>query len=694
LLLQLPRAMALTIVLIFSSLTSFALADRAPGLDDYPQLLADFGSSDKDERSVAQAKWQNICFELGRADYDPLRAKACEKMCGSLASGQPRESALFLLRQLERIGRDETVATLQSQTASDDKVVADAARRALQNNRSESVHEALVTLLNSGNDAEFKVRIINSLAYRAEARSTSTLISQLENGVPQVQHAAAKALASLDSLPAAKAVFAAWENASGTHADQLAEAALVAANRIGKHGNKPESAAMFKAIYDGSVLPAVRASALTGQLVNAGDSAVQLMVRALNNDSVLEQQVAIGHASELKTEDVASLIKNLPKFPSRGQASLLFALGANRQKSALPAIEQACKSDDSGVKVAAITALGYVGSAAHTQLLLDELSGEEELRSAAKTSLSMIFDNDVDGLLLKRLATLDDENQRAEIISILSARRSPALAQLMVDTNALDSSNAATRKRANDILNRLGTVGHLPALITSMTKVPAEERDSIEKTVVNICNRIPSADDKAAPVAGMYTTAANELRPYLLSVAGRIGGQAAGEFIGSKIESSSAVEKDAAITAICNWPDDSVSDQLLTIAQSGDTAAQRRIAVRALARVIVLPSSRHSLDDQLAILNQTMKLATQDDERKLILDRVKAIGLSSAVEFVRAYFDTPTLGQQAEASFVHLARIRELRQADPHMRADLERILKKSADDKLRQRAQQFLTDY
>lgn len=686
--------MALTSVLFFSSLTSFAFADRTPRLDDYPQLLADFGSSDKDERSVAQAKWQSICFELGRADYDTLRAKACEKMCGSLASGQPRQSALFLLRQLERIGRDETVATLQSQTASDDKVIADAARRALQNNRSESAHDALISLLNSGNDTEYKVRIINSLAYRAETRSTSILISQLENGVPQVQYAAAKALASLDSLPAAKAVLAAWEKASGADADQLAEAALVAANRIGKHGNRSESAAMFKAIYDGSALPAVRAAAFAGQLVNASNSTVQLMVRALNNDSVLEQQVAIGHISELKTEDVASLIKNLPKIPSHGQASLLFTLGANRKESALAAIEQACQSDDSGVKAAAITALGYVGSAAHTQLLLDQLSGEEELRSAATASLSMLFDDDVDGLLLKRLATFDNESQRAEIIAILSARRSPTLAQVMVDSNALVSSNAATRKDANGILNRLGTVEHIPALITSITKVPADERDSVEKTVVNICNRIPSVDDKAAPVVDMYTTAASELRPYLLSAAGRIGGRAAGEFISSKIESSSAVEKDAAITAICNWPDDSVSDQLLTIAQSGDTAGQRRIAVRALARVIVLPSSRHSLGEQLAILNQTMKLATQDDERRLILDRVKAIGLSSAVEFVRAYNDSPTLGQQADASLVHLARIRELRQADPRMRDDLERILKKTADDKLRQRAQRFLTEY
>jgi hypothetical protein len=296
--------------------------------------------------------------------------------------------------------------------------------------------------------------------------------------------------------------------------------------------------------------------------------------------------------------------------------------------------------------------------------------------------------------LFKQLASFKADDQRAELISILAARNAPGLARVVIDPDDLVSPNAETRKRATGVLNRLGDAEHIPKLITSMAQIPAAEHDNTSKTFVNICNRIPSKDDKAIPTVKMYSLSAREHHPNLLAVAGRIGGKAASDFISTKIASNSPVEKDAAITAICNWPDDTVSKQLLSIAETGDTDDQRVRAIRALARVVVLPTSQHSLDEPLAILKQTMKWATKDEERKLIIDRAKAIGLNSTVEFVRGYLKSPTLGQQAESSFVHLARIRELRQADQCLRGELERLGKESPDQKIRERAKQLLLEY
>lgn len=691
---SLSTTLILTVVLLVPLNHSVAFADQSPSLDNYQQLLADFGSTDMDARLNAQTSWQNTCFELSRAEHEAIRVKACEQMCASLTSDRPLESTLFILRQLERISGAESVATLQKLAAADSEIVADAARRVLQNNPSDSAYKALVEWINVATSDETKIDFIKSLGYRAEQKSESVLAEQLEKGTPAVRVAAAKALSRLDSVSATESIFAAWQNASGPLVDQLVEPLIVSANRIAKSGKSVEAASIFRKVYQRSDNPAVRAAALNGQLINDRKGAVELMVKTLNSDSILEQQVAVGHVSELTLEGVTALLKSLPNIPPTGRASLLLALGADREKSALPAIEQACKSDDMSIRIAAVTALGHVGSSAHTQFLLELLSGNEELQTAASKSLAMMFDDEVDAILLKRLDGLKNQEQQEQLISILSARSCPGLAQFIVDANALVSPDAATRKRATGILNRLGGAEHIPALIISMAQIPASEKDSIEKTIVSICSRIPYADEQATPVANMYATASSEHRPSLLSVAGRIGGKAAGDFIDSKITSSSAAEKDAAITAICNWPDDSVIEQLMEIARSGDSAAQRIRAIRAIARVVVLPSSKHSLDEQLSLLQQAMKLATQDDERKLILDRAKAIGLLSTVDFMRQYLQSPTLGQQAESALVHLARIRELRQADQRIRVDLERAVKNSPDAKLRERAKQFLLEY
>ena len=114
---------ASAIVCSVALLSATSLAAEAPSLDEYPQYVSSFAASDSNVRSEAQAAWQTICFTLGNGQYEAQRKAACEKMCDSLSAGQPRESALFILRQLERIALDESVIPLVKLTASEDAEV-------------------------------------------------------------------------------------------------------------------------------------------------------------------------------------------------------------------------------------------------------------------------------------------------------------------------------------------------------------------------------------------------------------------------------------------------------------------------------------------------------------------------------------------------------------------------------------------
>jgi len=160
-------------------------------------------------------------------------------MCTSLTEGQSQESALFLLRQLERIGRDESIVTLQKLISTGEPTVADAARRALQNNRSDRANDALVALLDEADKDELKIKLINSLGYRAERKSVPALIKQLKSEKLEVQLADAKSLSGIDSADAAKPGFAAWKNSSGASREQLAVSVIACANRMIDRGEAP-----------------------------------------------------------------------------------------------------------------------------------------------------------------------------------------------------------------------------------------------------------------------------------------------------------------------------------------------------------------------------------------------------------------------------------------------------------------------
>jgi HEAT repeat protein len=674
---------------------STSLGFQTVSLEDFPRLRPDFDSLDPGKRAESQNRWEEFCFSASHPSQESNRFKACVLMGDTLRANPSRGETLFLLRQLERIGREESVPVLQSLAQSSDSIVEDAALRALEGNPTASARRALTDFLVSSDDSLTRTRMIDRLGSRADIESAPFLISQLSHKSPQVQTAAARALSKLDSLPAAKAIFTAWQNAQPSQAGALTPTVIAVATRTAKSGRKDEAEAMFRALYESRTASSSSHAAALGGLLNLSvHDKMDLMVTALRGSSRLDQQVALGYVPQLSDEDVGSLVQSFPQIPEPIQAPLLSALGAHRKKSALTVVERACQSGDDKMKLAGISALGGVGSKDHLELLLEQLRGSDPLKSAAVKSLSTMADPEIDRLLIHRLNRLSSDEERMLCMTALSNRRSPALADFVADPKLLSSPNPSIRKQSVGILSRLGTQSQLTALLKTLPTVPDEERENTSKAIVTICQRIPDRDAQSAPIIALFQEADENLRPYLLSIAGRIGGKDAEDFVSGMITNASKSEKDAAITALCNWPDSSVGTRLLAIAQFGETENQRIRAIRALARVVVLPSSHYSPDEQLSIMKRLMAWSNSQEERKLVLDRVKSVTNPGTVEFLRSFLEDSELKQQAESSLVHLARVRELRRMVPSLRDDLVRIAKGSSNPDLRKRSQQFLQDY
>ena len=77
--------------------------------------------------------------------------------------------------------------------------------------------------------------------------------------------------------------------------------------------------------------------------------------------------------------------------------------------------------------------------------------------------------------------------------------------------------------------------------------------------------------------------------------------------------------REAAVRALCNWPDASVAPRLVELVQNAKDAADRRAAQQALARVAALPDKR-SAAERLAMLKTAMTLATSVEERNYVLE--------------------------------------------------------------------------
>ena len=231
----------------------------------------------------------------------------------------------------------------------------------------------------------------------------------------------------------------------------------------------------------------------------------------------------------------------------------------------------------------------------------------------------------------------------------------------------------------------------IPRLVKLLLKTePGKHRDEVEKTILIVCDKLPADADRSELVlAALAQSEKSEASTYL-PLLGRLGGGKAREMIETSLKSEDAAVREAALRALCNWPDAGVADKLLDLAKNAEDRADRVRALRAYIRVVTLPSQRPE-SETLAMLQNAMKLAEGADEKRLAIQRASTVRTMEAVAWLAQYLDDPELSQAACLSIVELAHHRFLR----HPNMDrfgpiLDKVGRVSKDPDVAQRAKRY----
>jgi hypothetical protein len=216
------------------------------------------------------------------------------------------------------------------------------------------------------------------------------------------------------------------------------------------------------------------------------------------------------------------------------------------------------------------------------------------------------------------------------------------------------------------------------------------ERQAAEKAVMFVCNRNTDAGKRADPLLAVLAGLSDADKTALLPMLGRVGGPAALAVVEAAIADKDAAHQDAGIRALCNWPDASVVERLMTLAKTAANPEHRTRALAALIRIAPLPDKRPSAE-KLALLKKVLAMTTTDEERKLIVKRARAIRTVETLRFVVPYMDQPSFAQEACETVVELAHHRELREpnkAEFHKALDV--VIRTSKDADIVDRAKRY----
>lgn len=387
------------------------------------------------------------------------------------------------------------------------------------------------------------------------------------------------------------------------------------------------------------------------------------------------------------TEQFAAL---LPTLPPEAQVGLLSALGERGDLAARPAVAALfAATKEAAVRQAAISALGPLGSASEVPLLIGLLKSEVKAeQAAAKASLVRMTGEAISPAIIAAWKGSAGPLKVTLIDIFLARRAKDAIPTLLA---AATESDPAVRAAAMLALGQLADGEHIPAMLEGLLAAPVgAERVAAERAIALVASRIePAAKRADSLLAAMGKLSADNYRATLPTL-GRVGGPAALKAVEAAMASNDESLRYAGLLALCNWPDASTAERLTQIATTDEQPNYRAAALKALIRVAPLPDARNDAE-RLALTQKVLAMCKAESEKRLVVERVRAIRSIEALRFVVPYLDQPAYAQKACETIVELAHHRSLRAPnEAEFHKVLDRVIAISKDPVVVDRAKRY----
>ena len=380
----------------------------------------------------------------------------------------------------------------------------------------------------------------------------------------------------------------------------------------------------------------------------------------------------------------------LTKLNPESQVGLLKALADRGDAAALDNIKILLKETaDEDVQVAAIECIGSLGGPDDTQVIIEKLNSTSSKQvAAAKRALEQLKSPAISGILATA-SKKGPTSVQVALIELLAARR--AFDEIDTLLEHSKGRDATVRAAAMTSLGKIARQQDVPEMARSvLIAEKGRERIAAEKNVMIACQRIEDVDARGHAVLKGMSGMDSQQRIDMLSCLGRVGGKHARDAIENYLRSREARKRAGGINAFCNWPDSTIAPRLLELANTVKRPEHRIALLRAVMRIAPLPDDRAD-EERLQLLKKAMKMATRDSERKLAIQRARAIRHPDSLRYVLGFFDDETFTEDVCLSIVELAHHRELREsAKDEFFAALDKVMETSKDEVVVDRARRY----
>ncbi|WP_152269859.1 family 16 glycoside hydrolase [Agriterribacter humi] len=591
-------------------------------------------------------------FSASQPGKENWRQMAIKAYGEALQKLSDKEAKLFIITQMEHVGKDDAVAYLQAYLQ--DERLSDAASRALASINTEASNNALLQALSNatGNAQLSLVQALGDTRSTAAVQPVSALVKSNDPNLAKVSLYTLARIGDPSSLKLLNA--SAAKSGYSYDVTDATASYLLYLNQLVANGHTGEAEkAAKKLLKKASDQVHTRTAALKLLTDIQGENSVELLTKAMKDKNAEYRAAALKYGRPYLNEiNSAQWIKTFNKADYAAQAGILKMFGDKAMSTALPLALQSLQSSDADVRLAAITAAAKIGGQETLPALLNVLkNGNAAEIAAVQTALLSVKGDKLIPDVSEALETASPAG-KAALIEILGERAARGKVKDVMPF--VNSSDTIVSKAAREALKKMVSPVQAPQLSSLLLSAKtAGDVTDMQELLVSALSNMKNPEQAGSIIVAQEKKAPAEKKSLFYNVLAGIGGKKGLSTVLNAFSGGNDQTKAAVIAALSNWKGGLATTQLYQILEQEGKGAVAPEAVNGFIKQISI--SENTGDQKLILLRNAMDFAGSADQKKEILNQVGKCKTFPALLYAGNFLDDPALQRQAGLAVMDIA---------------------------------------
>ena len=664
-------------------------------------LLPLMSAEDVRSRYNPQIAFQDIGSYACRPGAETERRALAEVMIKTLEQAEmPDTVRNWFVRQIERIGKGESVPAMAKLLSSEDKHLRDYARQALEKNPDPSATQALLKGLIDAKEPTWKIGLINSLGQRKAESVVKQITQALNDTNKKVAVAAVTALVNIGDKNSVQALLDVIDKPGGPLYQKSTQGLIDIAREMAKK-DAAGAAKIYEKLYekaakssgdsDSPNLFNIRAAAVNGLIICDPERGTRELVNIMLDSDPKTRSLAI-QAARLSPslEPVQALGKILNKLDPDSQVLVLGVIGDRGDLSSVNNVKELLKSNAEPVRLAAIATLTMLGDATSAESLFETaVKGSGPDKEAAFDGLAIMKGPDVEALI-KANALTGDVPSRITAIKLIGERHIsdsvPCLLVLAAEENQ-DISAAAFSALTNftDSID-------VETMVDLLSRAKSDKaRNSGVTTLRSVLAKTPDKEGALKYIIEKMGKTEPQIRLTLLGSLNALGSPAALTTVVEATKSLDETTCDVGIRTLSNWPEYDAVRILLDIASNPKTSLTHYVLATRGALQLIQTSESAPLEARASDCIYAFDNARRDEERRLAISTMAFLPAINISDKLQELLKDAKFREEAALAAVQLAT--SMLRTDRQTARELaQKILDMNISEDINRRAESVLS--